>query len=77
VVSRTLVIILALIAAGMRASQGAWVETAGLAALATGLIALRIGDARPDFRKRSRIYAWLFFSMTAMSMLIVLMRQYR
>ena len=60
----------------MRASEGAWVETTGLAALATGLIALRIGDSRPDFRARSRIYAWLFFSMTAMAMVLVLLRRY-
>ena len=73
-ISRTLVIALALIAAGMRASLGALVETTGLAALATGLIALRIGDARPGFRRRSRIYGWLFFSMTAMAMVIVLLR---
>ena len=75
-VSRTVVIILALVAAGMRASQNAWVETTGLAALATGLIALRIGDSRPDFRKRSRIYACIFFGITAAAMAIVFMRQF-
>jgi len=61
----------------MRASQGAWVETTGLASLATGLIALRIGDSRPAFRRRSRIYAWMFFAMTAMAMVIVFFRKYR
>ena len=75
-VSRILVIILALVAAGMRASQGAWVETTGLAALATGLISLRLGDTRPGFRRRSRIYAWLFFAITAGAMVIVFVRQY-
>jgi hypothetical protein len=42
-VSRYLVIALALIAAGVKFGQGAWVEAAGLTGLAGGLAALRFG----------------------------------
>jgi hypothetical protein len=73
VISRTLVIVLAVVAAGMRASQGAWVETVGLIGLAAGLICLRTADRRPVFKT----YAWMCFAMTAMSMAIVFVRMYR
>jgi hypothetical protein len=42
VISRTLVIALALGAAVFRAAQGAWVEAGGLASLGVGLIVLAI-----------------------------------
>ena len=71
-ISRTLVIVLALVAAGMRASQGAWVETTGLIGLAGGLIWLRAAERRPAFK----IYAWMCFAITAMSMTIVFWRMY-
>jgi len=72
VISRSLVILLALIAAGMRASQGAWVETTGLAGLAAGLVCLRVAERRPAFKT----YAWLCFAMTALAMVIVFVRMY-
>jgi len=72
-ISRTLVIVLAFVAAGMRASQGAWVETAGLVGLAAGLICLRTAERRPAFK----IYAWMCFAITAMAMAIVFWRMYR
>ena len=72
-ISRTLVIVLALVAAGMRASQSAWVETVGLIGLAAGLICLRAAERRPAFK----VYAWMCFAITAMSMAIVFWRMYR
>jgi hypothetical protein len=72
-ISRTLVIVLAFVAAGMRASQGAWVETVGLVGLAAGLICLQSSERRPAFK----IYAWMCFAITAMSMAIVFWRMYR
>ena len=72
-ISRTLVIVLAFVAAGMRASQGAWVETTGLLGLAAGLLCLRAAGQRPAFKT----YAWLCFSLTAMAMAIVFWRMYR
>ncbi len=75
-ISRTLVIVLALIAAGMRASQGAWVASLGLAALAAGLVCLRTGDARPEVRSRFRLAAWVCFAITAAAMAIVFYQQY-
>ena len=72
-ISRTLVILLAIIAASMRASQGAWVETAGLTALAGGLLCLRAAEKRPAFKT----YGWMCFAITAMAMVIVFTRNYR
>ena len=72
-ISRTLVILLAVIAASMRASQGAWVEAGGLAALAGGLLCLRAAGKRPAFKT----YAWMCFAVTAMAMVIVFSRNYR
>ena len=72
-ISRTLVIVLAFVAAGMRASQQAWVETIGLLGLALGLIFLRAAERRPSMKT----YAWLCFSITAMSMALVFWRMYR
>lgn len=45
--SRYLVIALAFVAAGIKFTQGAWVETAGLAGLGGALAALRFGGGRP------------------------------
>ena len=72
-ISRTLVIVLAFVAAGMRASQGAWVETAGLVGLAAGLLCLRAAEQRRAFKT----YAWMCFAITAMAMAIVFARMYR
>jgi hypothetical protein len=42
-VSRYLVITLAAVAAGVKFTQGAWVEAAGLSGLAIGLTAMKLG----------------------------------
>ena len=70
-ISRPLVIILAFVAAGIRASQGAWPETFGLAALGTGLVILRAAETRPALRQ----YAWLCFLITAIVIVLVLLRR--
>lgn len=66
-ISRLLVIALAFGAAAFRASQGAWVEAGGLAALGAGLLILRVWPAQ----KR---VAWGAFALTGLSMLVVLLR---
>ena len=70
VISRTLVIVLALAAAAYRASQAAWVETVGLACLGAGLICLAGARRRPALKP----LAWLAFLGTAISMTLVLLR---
>lgn len=71
-ISRSLVILLAFLAAGMRAAQGAWIETTGLAALGVGLVLLRLAATRPVLKT----YAWLCFATTAAAVVIVFTRQY-
>lgn len=71
-ISRPLVIILAFVAASIRASQGAWQETIGLVALGSGLVFLKLGEERPALRQ----YAYLCFLLTAASVVLVLFRQY-
>lgn len=67
-ISRLLIIVLAFGAAAYRAAGGAWVEAGGLAALGAGLLVLRV-------LPRQRWLAVLAFAMTAISILVVLMRQ--
>ena len=69
-ISRLLVIVLALGAMGMRIGQQAWVEAAGLGALAAGLIALQLSATRPSLRP----VAWVAFSVTLVAMGIVFVR---
>jgi hypothetical protein len=69
VISRYLVIALAFIAGAMRVSQGAWIEAAGLFGLGTGLAILKL--ARPSLRPA----AYVAFLMTAVSIVIVLLRR--
>lgn len=69
-VSRTLVIVLALGAMAMRIGQQAWVEAAGLGALAAGLMALQLSASRPALRP----VAWVAFSITIAAMGIVFVR---
>ena len=71
-ISRPLVIILAFVAATIRASQGAWQETVGLVALGSGLVFLKLAEARPSVKP----YAYLCFLLTAVSVLMLLFRQY-
>jgi hypothetical protein len=72
--SRYLVIAIALAVAVIRARDKAWVETAGVGALAVGLILLRVADSsnRPALKK----IAWVFFAVTAVAMGIVFQRDY-
>jgi hypothetical protein len=69
VISRYLVIALAFIAGAMRIAQGAWVEAAGLFGLGAGLAILRL--ARPALRP----VAYVAFLITALSIVIVLLRR--
>jgi hypothetical protein len=69
VISRYLVIALAFIAGAMRVSQGAWIEAAGLFGLGAGLAILRL--ARPAWRPA----AYVFFLLTALSIVLVLLRR--
>jgi len=71
-ISRYIVIVLAFVAASMRASQGAWVEAAGLASLGAGLVALKVAESRPAFKRT----AYLAFILAAVSIAIVLIRRY-
>ena len=71
--SRYLVIALAIAAAGMRVMQGAWIEATGLTGLAGGLIALRLAPRHPPLKR----VAWLGFFVTAVSVVVVLIRRSR
>ena len=71
-ISRPLVIILAFVAATMRASQGAWQETIGLVALGSGLTLLKVAETRPALKQ----YAYLCFLLTGASVVLLLFRRY-
>lgn len=68
--SRYLVIALALIAAGVKFGQGAWIEAAGLASLAAGLAALRFGGRT----LAARAGAALCFAITVIAVGILAIR---
>ncbi len=69
-ISRSFVIVLALGAAIYRATQAAWIEALGLAALGGGLILLTLAARRPALRP----VAWAAFAVTAATMIAVLAR---
>jgi len=69
-ISRYLVIVLALGAAARQAFHHAWLQAAGLVALAAGLIILQLAHRRPAMRP----LAWVAFAMTAATMAVVWMR---
>ena len=69
--SRYLVIVLAFGVALFRASQVAWVESAGLMGLCGGLVALKVAERRVSVKP----LAYLGFALTAISMVIVLLRR--
>jgi hypothetical protein len=71
VITRYLVIALALAAAVYRASQGAWVEAIGLAGLGAGLVVLKLAATRPALRP----FAYGAFLVTAISIAVVLFRR--
>lgn len=68
--SRYLVILLALVAAIIRAEQGEWLAAAGLAFLALGLALLKLAAVKPGLKP----IAYASFAVTAVSMVIVLVR---
>ena len=73
-ISRYFVIVLAVIAAALRARDRAWVETIGLGALAIGLTLLRVADlkSQPALRK----VAYGCFALTLVAMGVVFQRDY-
>ena len=70
-ISRYLVIALALGAAVLQASRGAWIESIGLVGLASGLIALRLAPERPYLKR----LALLGFLITAVAIGLVIVRR--
>ena len=70
-ISRYIVILLAAVAAAMRAAQGAWVEATGLASLTAGLVALRLAPTRPSLKP----LAYLAFLVTALAVVVMIIRQ--
>lgn len=68
--SRYFVIALAFGAAVYRATQGAWIETIGLAGLGTGLVAMKLSAARPALRP----FVYLAFLVTALAVGAMLYR---
>lgn len=71
-ISRSIAILLAFVAAGFRASQSAWMEAIGLVALGGGLLLLQLSDTRPSLKR----YAWICFAVTAVAVIAVFMRRY-
>jgi hypothetical protein len=73
-ISRYFVIVLAAVAAVLRARDHAWAETIGLSGLAIGLVCLRLADTRQQpLLKR---VAWFCFALTLIAMGIVFQRDY-
>jgi hypothetical protein len=70
VISRYLVILLACVAAIIRAQQGEWLAASGLAFLALGLALLKLAAVRPNLKP----LAYVSFAVTALVMIVVLVR---
>lgn len=70
--SRYLVIALAFIAAGVKGTQGGWVEAVGLSGLGVGLAALKLGAGRPE----ARSLAYVAFAVTALAVAALAVRQW-
>ena len=66
-ISRYLVILLAVVAAIFRAQQGEWLAASGLAFLALGLALLKLAEHKPGLKT----YAFLSFGVTAIVMVVV------
>jgi hypothetical protein len=69
VISRYLLIVLALGLAVYRASQGAWLPASGLFAMAAGLIVLKLSERRPALKP----LVYLGFAITAATIVAMLM----
>lgn len=65
-----LVVTLAIGLAVFRATQGAWIEAVGLAALGIGRLLLRVAQVKPAVRS----LAWFCFGITALAVLLVATR---
>jgi hypothetical protein len=70
VVSRYILIFLALGVGVYRAVQGAWLAAGGLLALAAGLIVLKIAERRPAIRP----VAYVCFLATAATIVVILVQ---
>ncbi len=70
--SRYIVIALALGLSVYRATQGAWIESAGLFGLGAGLVMLKLSASRPALRP----FAYLGFVITAVAVAASLYRLY-
>ena len=70
--SRYIVIALAFIGAGYRATQGAWLEAVGLFGLGAGLTLLKFSRTRPVLRS----LAYLAFIVTVLALGAMLYRLY-
>ena len=66
-ISRYLVILLACVAAIIRAQQGEWLAASGLAFLALGLAILKLSATKPAIKP----FAHASFAVTAVVMIIV------
>jgi hypothetical protein len=71
VISRYLVITLAIAAAVMQISRGSYLEATGLFGLAAGLICLKLALSRPPLKYA----AWGSFAVTAIAMIVVFVRR--
>ena len=69
-ISRYLVILLAIVAAIFRAQQGEWLAASGLAFLALGLALLKLASAKPGLKP----FAFVSFGVTVLVMIIVFVR---
>jgi hypothetical protein len=71
VISRYLLIVLALGVGVYRATQGAWLASGGLLAMAAGLVALKLAERTP----RLRPFAYICFLATAASIVVILIQR--
>lgn len=69
-VLRYLIIALAFGVAAFHASEGNWNEAVGLFGLGGGLLCLKLARRRPGLRR----VAWLGFLLTAVSIVVALLR---
>ena len=70
--TRYLAIMAAFGASVFRASQGAWVEAAGLLGLGSGLVMLKVAERRPAIKP----LAYIAFAVTAISVAISVQRRW-
>jgi hypothetical protein len=71
VISRYLLIALAIGVGVYRATQGAWLASAGLLAMAAGLVVLKVAERAP----RLRPFAYACFLATLASIVVILIQR--